>query len=99
MRQRYLWRNDQWVEAEKVKAKASKSQNGPMVVSDISPYKSIITGEPIGGRRQHRDHLRAHGCIEIGNEQPGKQRPADAPPVRQDLEQAVRPFIQRHGVS
>lgn len=41
---------------------------GPQVVRDIEPYKSTITGEMIGGRRQHRDHLKAHGCIEVGNE-------------------------------
>lgn len=41
----------------------------PQVTTDISPYRSMITGERIAGRKQHRDHLRAHGCIEIGNEQ------------------------------
>lgn len=38
------------------------------VMKDIEPYKSVVTGEMIQGRRQHRDHLRAHGLIEIGNE-------------------------------
>jgi hypothetical protein len=44
------------------------------VIGDIEPYESIITGEQIGGRRQHRDHLRDHGCIEVGNEQPKGMR-------------------------
>lgn len=38
------------------------------VMSDISPYTSVLTGEVIGGRKQHRDHLKAHGKIEVGNE-------------------------------
>lgn len=38
------------------------------VIRDIEPYKSMITGERIKSRRDHRDHLRAHNCIEVGNE-------------------------------
>ena len=38
------------------------------VISDIEPYQSMKTGEMIQGRRQHREHLRQHGLIEIGNE-------------------------------
>lgn len=40
----------------------------PMTISDIQPYKSMITGEMITSRSQHRDHLKAHGCTEVGNE-------------------------------
>jgi len=43
--------------------------SGPQVIRDIGPYKSMIDGSIIDGRRRHRDHLRAHGCIEVGNEQ------------------------------
>lgn len=39
-----------------------------MVASDIQPYRSMITGEVINSRSSHRDHLKSHGCIEIGNE-------------------------------
>jgi hypothetical protein len=35
---------------------------------DIQPYKSMITGEMITSRSKHREHLRQHNCIEIGNE-------------------------------
>jgi hypothetical protein len=38
------------------------------IIPDISPYRSVITGETISGRAQHRQHLREHGCIEVGNE-------------------------------
>ena len=41
---------------------------GPMVMPDIQPYKSMIDGSMITSRSVHRDHLRQHNCIEIGNE-------------------------------
>lgn len=40
----------------------------PMVMGDIQPYQSMITGEMINSRSQHKQHLKAHKCIEIGNE-------------------------------
>jgi putative FmdB family regulatory protein len=42
--------------------------SAPYVAADMSPYRSMITGEMITSRSQHRDHLKAHNCIEIGNE-------------------------------
>lgn len=42
--------------------------SSPQIIRDIEPYRSTVTGERIAGRRQHRDHLKAHGCIEVGNE-------------------------------
>lgn len=40
----------------------------PMVIADIQPYKSMITGEMITSRSQHKSHLKQHGCTEVGNE-------------------------------
>jgi putative FmdB family regulatory protein len=40
----------------------------PYVAADMSPYQSMITGEMITSRSHHRAHLKAHNCIEIGNE-------------------------------
>lgn len=57
------------------------------VVRDIDPYKSAVTGEVIGGRRQHRDHLRAHGVVEVGNEKPSS-RPAPLPSAGMDVKRA-----------
>lgn len=42
----------------------------PQITTDIQPYRSMVTGERIAGRAQHREHLKQHGCIEIGNEMP-----------------------------
>lgn len=41
---------------------------GPMVFGDIKPYKSMIDGTLITSRSQHREHLKAHGCVEVGND-------------------------------
>jgi hypothetical protein len=64
---------------------------GPIVVNDIADYKSIITGERISGRRQHRDHLRAHGCFEVGNENIRKHGNKDKPlpPMINDIKKTL----------
>lgn len=47
------------------------------LVRDISPYRSVETGEVISSRSQHREHIRTHGLIEVGNERlrPPPERP------------------------
>lgn len=40
----------------------------PHVIGDIKPYRSMIDGSLITSRSQHREHLRMHGCVEIGND-------------------------------
>ena len=40
----------------------------PDIMPDIQPYKSMITGEMITSRSQHREHLKAHGYEEVGND-------------------------------
>lgn len=41
---------------------------GHMVIPDIKPYQSMIDGTMITSRSQHREHLKANGCVEVGNE-------------------------------
>lgn len=65
--------------------------NAPMIMPDISPYKSMATGEMIMGRRQHREHLRQHGLIEVGNEKPKPIKRQDKS-IRQDLINVVRAY-------
>lgn len=38
------------------------------VIADIQPYKSMQTGEMIVSRSAHREHLKKHRLIEVGNE-------------------------------
>lgn len=40
----------------------------PSIQADIKPYKSMIDGSMITSRSQHRNHLRQHNKIEVGNE-------------------------------
>ena len=67
----------------------------PYIQSDITPYRSVITREEIGSRSQHRDHLRAHGAFEVGNEYPKGIR-EDLPPVREDIQAALEASAETH---
>lgn len=40
----------------------------PTVIRDIGEYKSPLDGQIITTRSQHRDHMRAHDVVEVGNE-------------------------------
>lgn len=63
----------------------------PMVISDIQPYRSAVTRETIQGRRQHREHLRAHGLIEVGNEKLSHKRidPTPKGEIANDIKRAI----------
>lgn len=54
----------------------------PMVMPDIKPYQSMIDGSEIKSRSHHREHLRQHGCIEVGNDSSlyRKPQPLKPPP-------------------
>ena len=53
------------IEAEKY---VRQDPDAPMVMKDIQPYQSMIDGSEITSRSRHREHLREHGCVEVGNE-------------------------------
>lgn len=42
--------------------------HGPMVVNDIAPFISPIDRKVIGSRKHLRDHERAHGVRQVGND-------------------------------
>lgn len=61
------------------------------IVPDIQGYKSMATGEWISSRSEHREHLKRHNLVEIGNEKiENKPRPLDRAGVRRAAEEAVR---------
>jgi hypothetical protein len=64
------------------------------IIPDIAPYQSMVTGEQIMGRRQHREHLKAHGLVEVGNEamKPYKTEP------KVDWKRALRETLARKGM-
>lgn len=57
----------------------------PMIMTDIKPYKSMVTGEEIGSRSKHREHLSVHGMQEVGSEKPDWMR--------------EKAYVERHGGS
>ena len=62
----------------------------PMVMPDIKGYQSMQTGEWISSRSQHREHLKQHRLIEIGNEKmENRPRTIDRAGIRKAAEQAV----------
>lgn len=44
-----------------------------MVIADIQPYRSMATGEMITSRSHHKNHLKDHGLVEVGNETANKK--------------------------
>jgi hypothetical protein len=69
MRQRYVFRNGEFVPWEPPAISAARSDlPAPILQTDIEPYRSMRTGEIITGRAQHREHLRRYELTEVGNE-------------------------------
>lgn len=94
MRRRYI-QNPETLELIPAEEYVRPSTDAPMIMGDITPYKSMITGEMIQGRRQHREHLRQHNCIEVGNERIGPRQ--EVRPDRNALKRAAHEALQRHG--
>lgn len=62
----------------------------PRVMSDIGGYISQVDGSYIDSRSKHRDHLKRHNMVELGNDVPTKQKELTA---RQNRER--KEFIGR----
>lgn len=68
--------------------------SSPMVMPDIAGYTSMATGEWISSRSHHREHLKRHGLVEIGNERmENKPRGLDRAGIRRAAEEAVRKVL------
>ena len=80
MRERIIYNGDgtinaRYVDGELVEGTIMETVQGPMVMGDLKPYQSMIDGSWITSRSQHREHLRAHGCVEVGNDSSLSRRP------------------------
>jgi hypothetical protein len=53
-----------------------ETKAGYFVMDDIKPYQSMQTGEMIMSRSTHRNHLKQHGLVEIGNEKMLEHKPS-----------------------
>lgn len=86
----YVLRNGQLV--EKHLAAPLQDVNAPMVMGDLKPYQSMVTGEIVESRSRHRQILREHRLVEVGNETHYlKSKPITPPPgLKETLIQQVR---------
>lgn len=67
MRRRFIQRNGELVEVSPDYRPEPRAEV-PHVMGDIQPYRSMIDGSVIGSKSHHREHLRQHGCVEVGND-------------------------------
>ena len=70
-----------YVDGEFVERKKDAKGRYHYVMPDIVPYKSMIDGKMVTSRSEHRRHLKANNCIEVGNDDPSKhirhEKPVD----------------------
>jgi hypothetical protein len=52
-------------------------REAPMVMSDIEGYVSQVDGSWIKSRSHHRNHLKQHRMIELGNDVPTQHKPIE----------------------
>jgi hypothetical protein len=64
---------------------AQTRRHAPMVQSDISGYISQIDGSWIDSKSKHRNHLKQHGCIEVGNEKMSNATPKQDQQLKQRI--------------
>ena len=77
--------------------KMTKVLTAPHVIGDLKEYLSPIDGSIINSRSDHRDHMKRHGVVEMGNEnpQPKKEIPK-VPGLKQDIYNAIKQVEQRN---
>lgn len=97
MRRRYIQMpNGKLVEVEEDWTPEPKSEYH--ILPDIKPYRSMIDGREITSRSRHREHLRQHQCVEVGNDSSlyRKPKPLESPPgLKEKIIRAVNEVEQR----
>lgn len=88
-----VWLKGYWAELDL--SRPVPKPVAPMIMRDVEPYRSVITREVIGGRAQHREHLKAHGCVEVGNEFVAPRSEA-LPPLKHEIERALQASPEVH---
>lgn len=71
---------------------ASKRVGSVQVMKDMGEYTSPVDGAHIGSRSAHREHIRRHDLVEVGNERIGSmERPQDSGHrAGRDIQQALQ---------
>jgi hypothetical protein len=65
------------------------TRQAPMIMGDIEPYRNVVDGRLITSRSHHRQFLRDHGLIEVGNEKMTPRRPTAVPGLKEDIRRAM----------
>ena len=91
MRRRYIQHPEtlELIPAEEYIPPQPKSH---FIMGDYQPYQSMVTGEMIEGRAAHREHLRRHNVVEIGDaydKVPSQQAPKVAPGLKETIARQV----------
>ena len=68
-----------YIDGEFVEKKRDEKGRYHYLLPEFKPYKSMIDGRMVTSREEHRRHLKANNCIEIGNEDPLKHGPKAKP--------------------
>lgn len=94
MRRRFIQRNGELIE---VGQDYVPEPRGPFVMPDIQPYTSMADGSLITSRSKHREHLRIHNCVEIGNETKYLQpKPFTSPPgLKEEILRATEQVLSK----
>jgi hypothetical protein len=66
----------------------------PRVMRDIEGYVSPIDGKFVGSRSEHREHLKKHHVIELGNEKPTLGKSAPQIP-RENIKRELKNNLER----
>ncbi len=66
----------------------------PSIMRDIGEYKSPLDGKMITSRSQHRDHMREHDVIEVGNEPIGKMTPPNTDPKPREIGEIIKRRVE-----
>lgn len=78
-----------YLDPEYSAAKRSDAVHAPMIIRDIGEYVSPLDGSTITSRSAHRDHLRKHDVVEVGNDM--MKTPTEDPVrVNRELGEAIK---------
>lgn len=75
------------------RGRAITEQQSVTVVRDKSPYYSPIDRTIVDGKSAHREHMKKHGVLEVGDMKLGEYGNADRAPmgsVRSDINRAIQ---------
>lgn len=69
----------------------------PMIIHDVQEHRNHATGEIVSTRRRHREILRDHNLIEIGNEQmPAKTYRPDKGEIARTIKESIEQLEAGH---